>query len=174
MTISHNWVSNYIQPVANFPKPQVQFQWYAKLLQEPSAFRKAIHEFAERYREAQVDAIAALDARGFIFGAPLACELKLPFIMIRKAGKLPGEVEKIDYNLEYGCSSLEIEKNRLREGERILIIDDVIATGGTAAAACALVDKLRAKVVEVACLIEIVALKGRERVPRPVFSLLAI
>lgn len=173
-TNGSSWILNYIQPVADFPRPPIRFQWYAQLLREPRAFRKAISEFADRYRDARLEAIAALDSRGFIFGSALAYELNLPFVMIRKPGKLPGDVEKIDYELEYGRNSFEIEKDSLREGQKVLIIDDVIASGGTAAAACALVDRLKANVVEVACLIEIALLKGRDKIPHPVFSLIAI
>lgn len=168
------WILNYIHPVDDFPKRGVRYQWYAKLLNEPLAFRKVIKEFAERYKEMKLEAIAAIDSRGFIFGSALAYKLGLPFIMIRKPGKLPGELEKIDYECEYESGSFEIQKESLQEGKRVLIIDDVIATGGTAKAACALIDKLNAKVVEVACMIEITVLKGRERIPRPVFSLVAI
>ena len=173
-TNGSTWILKYIHPVADFPKPHVRFQWYAHLLREPFAFRQVIREFAERYRNRQLEAIAGLDSRGFIFGSVLAYELKLPFILIRKLGKLPGDLEKADYQTEYGPASLEIEKDSLREGQRVLIIDDVIATGGTAAAACDLVARLQAHVVEVACLIEMLVHKGREKVPRPVFSLLAI
>lgn len=168
------WILNYIHPIPDFPKPGVQYQWYAHLLREPRAFRRVILELADRYRNQHLEAIAGLDSRGFIFGAALAYELKLPFVMIRKEGKLPGDLEKIDYELEYGHSSLEIEKESLNVGQRVLIIDDVIATGGTARAACQLIDRLKCPVVEVACLIEIARLKGREKIPQPVFSMLSI
>lgn len=168
------WILKYIHPIDDFPKPGVQFQWYASLLSEPQAFRKVIKEMAERYRDQQIQAIAGLDSRGFIFGATLAYKLSLPFVMIRKEGKLPGDLERIDYESEYGRSSLEVEKERLKEGQRVLIIDDVIATGGTAQAACQLIERLHCRIVEVACLIEIARLKGREKIPRPVYSWIAL
>lgn len=174
LTNHSTWILDYIHPVADFPAKGVQFQWYAHLLREPKAFRKAIKEFAKRYKNSSIDAIAGLDARGFIFGSALAYELKLPFIFIRKPGKLPGNVEKICYALEYGYNAFEIEKDSLQPGQKVLVIDDVVATGGTAAAACTLVERLGAKVVEVACLIELPFLKGREKISCPVFSLLAI
>lgn len=174
LTNHSTWIMNYIHPIADFPKPGIQFQWYAHLLRDPKAFSRAINEFADRYRNSGIEVIAGLDSRGFIFGAALAYELKLPFILIRKPGKLPGNVEKIDYTLEYGTNSFEIEKNSLQKGQRVLVIDDVLATGGTAAAACALVKRLGADVVEVACLIELPVLKGRDKVPCPVFSLISI
>lgn len=171
---SSTWILDYVHPVPDFPKPGIQFQWYAHMLRDPEAFSRAIGEFADRYRGSEVDVISGLDSRGFIFGAALAYELKLPFVLIRKPGKLPGNVEKIDYQLEYGRQSFEIEKDSLQPGQKVLVIDDVLATGGTAAAACALVERLGAEVAEVAVLIELPILKGREKVGHPVFSLLSI
>lgn len=165
------WIEDYVTTIPNFPKPGIQFKWYAKLLKEPEAFRKAIGEFADHYRDAGIDVIAGLDSRGFIFASALAYELKLPFILIRKPGKLPGDVEKIDYSLEYGKNSFEIEKDSLSAGQKVLVIDDILATGGSVLAASALITRLGAEVAEVACLVELTALKGRERIPYPVFSL---
>lgn len=173
-TRNSTWILNYIHPIADFPKVGIQFQWYAHLLREPEAFSRVIAEFAERYRNSNVEVIAGLDSRGFIFGATLAYELKLPFILIRKPGKLPGNVEKIDYLLEYGQNSFEIEKDSLRIGQKVLVIDDVLATGGTAAAACTLIERLGGEVVEVACLIELPILQGRKRIAHPVYSLISI
>lgn len=173
-TKNATWILDYIHPVADFPKEGVQFQWYAHLLREPEAFSRTIIEFTERYRNANIDVIACLDSRGFIFGAALAYELKLPFILIRKPGKLPGNVEKVDYELEYGHNSFEIETDSLKPGYKVLIVDDVVATGGTAAAACALIERLGGEVVEVACLIELPFLQGRSRIVYPVFSLISI
>ncbi len=169
-----HWIRDYITPVADFPQQGILFQWYANLLKDPEAFHKAIRIFAERYREYNLDAIAGLDSRGFIFGAALAYELEVPFIMIRKPGKLPRQVERIDYALEYGKNSFEIEIDSLNLNDQVLIIDDVLATGGTAQAASELVERLGAQVVEVACLIELPALQGRKKIKAPVYSLLAV
>jgi len=173
-TNNSRWILDYIHPIPDFPKPGIQFQWYAHLLRVSAAFKRAIQEFAERYRTTKLEAVAGLDSRGFIFGAALAYELNIPFVMIRKPGKLPGELERIDYELEYGRNTFEIERDSVKEGQNVLVIDDVLATGGTAAAACELIQRLKGRVVEVACLIEIAVLKGRTRVPAPVFSLLAL
>jgi adenine phosphoribosyltransferase len=168
------WIRDYITPVTDFPQPGIIFQWYANLLKKPEAFHKAIEAFVTRYRDYHLDVIAGLDSRGFIFGAALSYELKVPFVMIRKPGKLPRQVERIDYVLEYGKNSLEIEVDSLKPQDRVLIIDDVLATGGTARAAADLVERLGATVVEVACLIELPALQGRKKIHAPVYSLLAV
>ena len=169
-----SWILNYIDTTPDFPKAGIKFKSYGRLLGEPAAFKKMIGEFAQRYHGAHIDAIAGLDARGFIFGTALAYELRLPFVLIRKAGKLPGNVERVDYALEYGTNSLEIDKGSLKPGQRVLIVDDLLATGGTAWAACTLVEKLGAEVAEVACMIELSPLNGRQKVGRPVFSLVTI
>ncbi len=168
------WIQNFITPVPDFPKPGIMFQWYANLLKDPEAFHLAIETFAERYRNSGLDGIVGLDSRGFIFGAALAYELKVPFVLVRKSGKLPRKVERIDYSLEYGNASFEIEVDSLKPGDRVIIIDDVLATGGTASAAAELVERLGAEVVEVACLIELPVLHGREKIARPVYSLIAV
>lgn len=170
----HNWIDSYISTVPDFPKPGIQFKCYPDLLKNPEAFHKAIQTFANRYKDSNLTAIVGLDSRGFIFGTAIAYEMNLPFVMVRKAGKLPGKVEKIDYNLEYGKASFEIEVGTINKGDRVLIVDDLLATGGTAAAASQLVERLGGEVVEVACLIELEGLNGRENLKRPLFSLVAI
>lgn len=168
------WIHDYIVTTPNFPKSGIQFKSYGPLLKDPEAFKKMIGAFAERYREKEIDVIVGLDARGFIFGTALAYELNLPFVMIRKAGKLPGDVEQIDYALEYGKSTLELDRPSLNPGDRVLVVDDLMATGGTAKAACELVERLGATVSEVACMIELSPLGGREKVGHSVFSLITI
>lgn len=166
-----DWIRNYITPVVDFPKQGVTFQWYANLLRDPKAFDQVIHIFSKRYRKYCIDVIAGLDARGFIFGAALSYALKIPFVMIRKSGKLPRKVERIEYELEYDRASFEIEIDSIKPHERVLIMDDVLATGGTIKAACDLIEKLDAKIVEIACLIEISACYGRKKIKYPVHSL---
>ena len=171
-TADAKWILDYVQPIPDFPKKGIVFQWYAQLLRDPIAFHKAIDAFAKRYQEMDIDAIAGLDSRGFIFGAALAYKLQVPFILVRKPGKLPGDVERIDYTLEYGTNTFEVEKDSVLPGQRVLVIDDLLATGGTAAAACALVERSGAEVAEVAVLIELGFLNGREKITQPVFSLI--
>lgn len=168
------WIHDYIVTTPNFPKAGIQFKSYGPLLKDPVAFKKMIAAFAERYREQKIDVIAGLDARGFIFGTALAYELNIPFIMVRKAGKLPGDVEQIDYALEYGKNTLELDRAALKAGERVLVVDDLMATGGTAKAACDLIERLGGTIAEVACMIELTPLGGREKVGHPVFSLITI
>lgn len=170
----NKWIEEYIATVPNFPKEGIQFKCYPELLKSPEAFHKAIKTFAERYQNFELDAIVGLDSRGFIFGTALAYEMNLPFVMIRKAGKLPRPTEKIDYKLEYGTASFEIEIDSLKKGDKVLIVDDLLATGGTAKAAGALIERLGAKVSEVACLIELEGLHGRENLGYPFYSLVSI
>jgi len=172
--LSHQWIEEYIATVPDFPKVGIQFKCYPDLLKNPKAFRRVIQTFADRYRGSNLDAIVGLDSRGFIFGTALAYEMNLPFVMVRKAGKLPRRVEKIDYELEYGKASLEMEVDSISPGNRILIIDDLLATGGTAAAAAKLVERLGGEVVEVACLIELEGLHGRKNLKKPFYSLVSI
>ena len=171
---SNRWIEKYIATIPDFPKPGVQFKWYPDLLKNPEAFHKVIKTFADRYRNFNLDAIVGLDSRGFIFGTALAYEMNLPFVMVRKAGKLPRKVEKIDYALEYGKTSFEIEVDSIHPGDRVLIVDDLLATGGTAAAAATLIERLGGKVVEVACLIELEGLQGRAKLNRSFYSLISI
>lgn len=157
-----------------FPNPGIQFKCYPDLLKNPEAFHKVIETFANRYKDMDIDVIVGLDSRGFIFGTALAYEMNLPFVMVRKAGKLPRKAERIDYELEYGKTSFEIEVDTIQNGDRVLIVDDLLATGGTAAAAATLVERLGGNVIEIACLIELEGLHGREKLQRPFYSLISI
>ena len=128
---------------------------------------------AERFRDSSIDAIVAAEARGFIFAAPLALELNASFVPIRKPGKLPSATHSFDYDLEYGSDTLEMHTDGVTAGQRVLVMDDLLATGGTVAACCKLVEKAGAEVVACAFLIELAALQGAEKIaPREVFSLI--
>ena len=169
-----NWIEQYISTVPDFPKPGIQFKFYPNLLRSPQAFHRVTKTLAERYQNRDIDVIVGLDSRGFIFGTALAYEMNLPFVMIRKKGKLPRQTESIDFSLEYGTATFEIEVESILDGERVLIIDDLLATGGTAAAASELVEKVGGEVVEVACLIELIGLNGREKLGRPFHALYSV
>lgn len=168
------WIQDYLIQIPNFPKKGLHFQWYSNLLGDPKAFKQVIQLWVERYKNSNLDVIVGIDSRGYIFGAVLAYELDLPFVMIRKTGKLPRKVERVTYDLEYSKNIFEIEVDSLKMRDRVLIVDDIIATGNSTKAACELVERLGAKVVEVACLVEIKHLKGRQNLNAPLFSLLAI
>src|SRR3989344_238304 len=168
------WIKDYLIEVPDFPKKGITFISFAPLLEDPLVFHRAIQAFVDRYKNRDFDAVAGIDSRGFIFGAVLAHELKKPFIMIRKRGKLPREVKSLEYELEYGSNAIEIEGESLKKGRKILIIDDILATGGTGKAGADLVEKMGAEVAEIACLIELSFLKGREKVDQAIYSLIAL
>lgn len=165
-------LTDYIRNVPDFPKPGILFRDITPLLKAPEAFREAIGRIADHYRDKQVDLIAAAEARGFIFAAPLALELNAGFIPVRKPGKLPFETHAFHYELEYGSDTLEIHSDGLSPGQRVLLVDDLLATGGTMSACCRLTEQCGATVVGCAFLIELTGLDGARRLqPHEVFSL---
>ena len=153
-----------IRTVPDFPKPGVQFKDITTLLRQPDALRYALDKLSERYRGEKIDLVLGIESRGFILAVPLAYQLRAGFVPVRKEGKLPWDSEREEYELEYGTAVLEVHKDAIRPGERVLIVDDVLATGGTARATARLVERLGGKVVGVACLIELSFLKGRQAV----------
>lgn len=152
---------NFIQAIHNFPKEGIVFRDVSPLLKHPAAFASAINQMSEEW-EGRIDAIAALDARGFIFGGPLAIKMGLPIVMLRKKGKLPGDTISVSYDLEYGSATLEVQRGSFEKGSRVLIIDDLLATGGTARAACELVNVSGAQVSGCAFVVELGGLEGRK------------
>ena len=165
--------SQFIREVPDFPKPGIMFKDITPLLGNSAVFHKAIDVFALHYKLEAIDVVAGIEARGFIFGAALAYRLGAAFAPIRKQGKLPHEIHEASYDLEYGSDAMEIHQDAFRKHSKILICDDVLATGGTLAASAHLVEKLEGHVVGVTVLIELTGLKGRERVPDyDVFSLI--
>lgn len=151
-----------IRDVPDFPKPGIIFKDITPLLANPSVFRSAIDAFIEATRPLGADKIVGIDARGFLFGAPVAYALGLGFIPIRKRGKLPSRCESAAYELEYGSAVVEMHTDALRAGERVVLIDDLLATGGTSAAAVKLIEKMGGSVVELQFLIELTFLDGRK------------
>jgi len=166
-------LSKYIRDIPDFPKPGILFKDITPLLAVPDALQYTVDMLAEHYPVSSVDAVAAAEARGFLFAAPLALKLRKPLIPLRKPGKLPYQTHTLAYDLEYGQAELQIHIDAVTSGARVLLIDDLLATGGTMEAGCKLVEKAGGKVVGCAFLIELAFLKGRERLtPHPVFSLL--
>lgn len=153
-----------IRNVPDFPKKGIVFRDITTLLNDPSAFQGAVKVFCDRYQSQKIDKIVCIESRGFIFGAVLAYKLGAGFVPIRKRGKLPAATVQEEYTLEYGTDSMEIHADALQPGNRVLVHDDLLATGGTVAAACRLVKRLGAEIVGVSFLIELTFLKGREQI----------
>jgi adenine phosphoribosyltransferase len=163
----------YIRDIPDFPKPGILFRDITPLLAAPKAFKEAIRRLAEHYRREKIDVVAAAEARGFIFAAPLALELGAGFTPIRKPGKLPFDTQAFHYELEYGADALEMHVDGVKKGQRVLVVDDLLATGGTVNACCQMIEKTSAEVVGCAFLIELAALGGAARLaPRKTFSLI--
>jgi adenine phosphoribosyltransferase len=162
----------HVRDVPDFPKPGIVFKDLTPLLANGQAFHEAISRLAARYAEPP-DVVLGIESRGFIVGAAVAYALGAGLAVVRKRGKLPAETHRVEYALEYGTDVLEIHRDAFDHGRRVLIVDDLLATGGTAAAAVALVERLGGRVVECAFLIELSFLGGRGRIaPVPVFSLI--
>ncbi|PPR99315.1 hypothetical protein GOBAR_AA21358 [Gossypium barbadense] len=156
-------IQSKIRVVPNFPKPGIMFQDITTLLLDPKAFKDTVDLFVERYKGKNISVVAGIEARGFIFGTPIALEIGAKFVPLRKPNKLPGKVISEEYELEYGRDCLEMHLGAVEPGERALVVDDLIATGGTLCAAMKLLERVGAEVVECACVIELPDLKGRER-----------
>jgi adenine phosphoribosyltransferase len=162
-----------IREIPDFPKPGILFRDITPLLGDGRTFCQAIDTIGERYRDKNIDVVVGVEARGFIMGAALAYKLQTGNVLIRKSGKLPYKTHRTTYALEYGTDTLEIHQDAFKPGQRVLIADDLLATGGTIAAAVDLVKQLGGEIVELAFLIELTALKGREKLKEySVFSLL--
>jgi adenine phosphoribosyltransferase len=167
-------IESAIRNVPDFPKPGIQFKDITPLLADPRLFAGTIDLLTDHYQPGSVDAVVGIDARGFIFAAAAATKLHAGFVPVRKKGKLPYQTHEQDYALEYGSATVAVHVDALKPGARVLIIDDLLATGGTAAAAAALVRKLDAKILEISFLIELKFLNGREKLKGyPVRSIVA-
>src|SRR4051812_28492463 len=156
-------IERAIRNVADFPKPGIQFKDIMPVLADPKLFSGCIDLLIDGFKPGQVDAVVGIDARGFIFAAAAAVKLQAGFVPIRKKGKLPFQTHEQAYDLEYGTAAVAVHVDALKPGSRVLLIDDLLATGGTAAAAAALVQKLGAKILEISFLIELKFLNGRDK-----------
>ncbi|XP_074341690.1 adenine phosphoribosyltransferase 3-like [Apium graveolens] len=165
-------IKSTIRVVPNFPKPGIMFQDITTLLLAPKAFKNTVDMFVERYKDKNISVVAGIEARGFIFGPPIALAIGAKFVPLRKPRKLPGKVMSEEYTLEYGRDCLEMHIGAVEPYERALVVDDLIATGGTLCAAMNLLERAGAEVVECACLIELPDLKGRDRLKgKPLYVL---
>ncbi len=153
-----------IREIPDFPKPGILFYDITTLLKDPRGYRAVLDDFTERYRNERISKVVGIESRGFILGCPLAYNLGAGFVPVRKAGKLPADVFEVKYNLEYGASSLAIHRDAVTMEERVLVVDDLLATGGTAAATVDLLRKLGAEIVGCAFMIELRFLQGRQKI----------
>ncbi|GHA83765.1 adenine phosphoribosyltransferase [Modicisalibacter luteus] len=174
MSIYGDYIKSVIRTVPDWPQPGVNFRDITPVLQNRSAFRKLIDSFVHRYQDMDLDAIAAIDARGFIIGAPVAYELGCSFVPVRKKGKLPFKTISETYTLEYGEATVELHSDAFREGDRILVMDDLIATGGTMLAAAKLIQRSGGQVVETAAIIDLPELGGSQKIREDGHSVFAV
>ena len=165
-------ILSYIRSVPDFPKKGILFKDITTALKNPEVFQAIIDSLYQLVKDKHIDYIAAIESRGFILGAPLAYKLNVGLVIIRKPGKLPAEVIRETYELEYGTDALEMHKDALQKGKKVLIIDDLLATGGTAKATYNLVKKTGAEVIGALFLIELAALSGSKNLPIPIYSLI--
>ncbi len=163
----------YIRDIPDFPRPGILFKDITPILADPPAFREAIDRLCEHYAGRPIDAVAAAEARGFLFAAPMALHLAKPLIPLRKPGKLPYRTYSLKYELEYGSAELQVHTDGVGAGHRVLLVDDLLATGGTMEAGCRLIEKAGGQVAGCAFLVELAFLEGRARLePYEVFSLI--
>jgi len=156
-------LEDHIRDIPDFPQKGVLFKDITPLLQDPVAFRDAMNRLAVHYKDAGIEVVVGIESRGFIFAAPLAYLLNAGFVPVRKFGKLPSQTSNVEYALEYGTNVVEVHMDAIKPGQRVLIVDDLLATGGTVAAAIELVEKLGGQIAGIAFLVELNYLKGRER-----------
>lgn len=156
-------LKSLIRDIPDFPKPGILFKDITTLLKDHVAFQRVIDKFSAFYQEEEIDKVVGIESRGFIFGAPLAYNLGAGFVPVRKPGKLPSDIYEATYDLEYGKDTLNIHQDAIAPGQRVLLVDDLLATGGTMGAAVELVKRLGGIVVGIAVLVELADLKGREK-----------
>lgn len=157
-------LEDYVRTIPDFPEPGIMFRDVTSVLQDADGLHLAIETMQELVKDLDFDVVVGPESRGFIFGTPIAYNTHKPFVLIRKKGKLPCETVSIDYDLEYGKATIEMHKDSIQPGQKVLIVDDLIATGGTTEAMIKLIESLGGKVVGVVVLMELAGLKGRERI----------
>ncbi len=168
-------LSKFIRNVPDFPKEGIQFKDITTLLNNHKAFEEAVSCMESLFKQEKVDRVVAIESRGFIFGAPLALRLKAGLVLVRKKGKLPSETLSAEYQLEYGTDSLEMHSDSVKEGEKVIVVDDLLATGGTTEAVIELLEKVKAEILGICFLIELDGLNGREKLKGyPLHSLLKL
>ncbi|MFA5097210.1 MAG: adenine phosphoribosyltransferase [Candidatus Margulisiibacteriota bacterium] len=166
-------IKSRIRTVPHWPKAGIMFRDITTLLKDPVGLRLCIDDFVKRYKEKEIDVVVGIDSRGFILGGAVAYLLGKGFVPVRKKGKLPAETEKEEYSLEYGTDTIEIHKDAVEKGQKVLIIDDLLATGGTATAAAKLVKKLGGNIIELAFIVDLPELGGRKKLEAAGYSVYA-
>jgi adenine phosphoribosyltransferase len=166
-------LKQHIREVPDFPKPGILFYDISTLLAHPGAWRSTVDQLGKLVTDMRPDILVGIESRGFLVAAPLALQLNMGFAMVRKPGKLPGATVAHDYDLEYGSDRIELQEGMIKPGQRVVVLDDLLATGGTLAASIALLRRVGADVVGAACIIELTFLKGRSRLDVPFSSLIA-
>ena len=159
-------LEDYVRSIPDFPEPGIIFRDVTSILQDADGLRLAIDSIQEELKDVDVDVIVGTESRGFIFGVPVAYNLHKPFVPVRKKGKLPCKTISMDYDLEYGSATIEMHQDSIRPGQKVAIIDDLIATGGTVEAAAKMIESLGGLVVKIVFLMELAGLKGRERLKK--------
>ena len=167
-------LSSLIRTIPDYPKPGIQFRDITTLLKDPTGFSRSIDELAARYQKAKVKVVAGIESRGFIIGAALAYRLGVGFVPVRKKGKLPGATVSQEYQLEYGTDRIEVHIDAIALGERVLLVDDLIATGGTAIAAAKLIRQLGGEILEAAFVVDLPDLGGRNRLQAAGYEVFAL
>ena len=159
-------LEDYVRSIPDFPEPGIIFRDVTSILQDADGLRLAIDSIQEELKDVDVDVIVGTESRGFIFGVPVAYNLHKPFVPVRKKGKLPCKTISMDYDLEYGSATIEMHQDSIKPGQKVAIIDDLIATGGTVEAAAKMIESLGGQVVKIVFLMELAGLKGRERLKK--------
>jgi len=172
-TMKKSELKEHVRDIPDFPKEGIVFKDITTLLRSPGAFKKSIDLLANKYRKEKIEVIVGVEARGFIFGAALAYKLGAGFVPVRKKGKLPSKTHSVEYELEYGTDILEVHQDAIQPNTRVLIVDDLLATGGTVCAVADLIKKLKADIVGVAFIVELGFLKGKNKLKNfPVYSVI--
>ena len=167
-------IEDYVRTIPDFPEPGIQFRDITSVLQNPDGLKLSVDLFLEQLNDIDFDVIVGMESRGFLFGMPVAYAMGKPFVPIRKKGKLPCETISAEYDLEYGTASIELHRDAITPGQRVVLIDDLIATGGTIAAGAQLVEQLGGKIVKILCLMELKGLEGRKKLEKyDVLSIIA-
>ena len=159
-------IEEYVRSIPDFPEPGIIFRDVTSILQDADGLKLSIDLMQEKLEGLDFDVIAGTESRGFIFGVPIAYNMKKPFVPVRKKGKLPCETVSMEYDLEYGTATIEMHKDAIKPGQKVAVIDDLIATGGTMEASCKLVEQLGGEVVKILFLMELAGLKGREKLAK--------